>query len=71
VAPGARFTVTGPHGGKTTVTPGGLRRVNLSLDQQTLRRLDYEVELLQKAGRQTASRSDVVRQLAKSLRKPG
>jgi Arc/MetJ-type ribon-helix-helix transcriptional regulator len=58
--------VTGPHGGKTTITPGGLRRVTLSLDELTIRRIEAEVEV----GRAT-SRSDAVRRLARQLpRKP-
>jgi Arc/MetJ-type ribon-helix-helix transcriptional regulator len=54
--------MTGPHGGKTTVTPGGLRRVTLSLDEVTIRRIETEVEL----GR-ASSRSEVVRRLARQL----
>lgn len=58
--------MTGPHGGKTTITPGGLRRVTLSLDELTIRRIEAEVEV----GR-ASSRSDAVRRLARQLsRKP-
>lgn len=57
--------MTGPHGGETTVTPGGLRRVNVSLDEYTLRRLDAEVTLLRQSGHDGASRSEVIRRLAR------
>lgn len=57
--------MTGPHGGETTITPGGLRRVNVSLDEYTLRRLDAEVKLLRQNGDDGANRSEVIRRLAR------
>jgi Arc/MetJ-type ribon-helix-helix transcriptional regulator len=54
--------MTGPRGGKTTVTPGGLRRVTLSLDEVTIQRIEDEVA----AGR-GRSCSEVVRALARRL----
>lgn len=54
--------MTGPRGGKTTVTSRGMRRVTLNLDEVTIRRIEAEV----KAGRNRSS-SEVVRQLARTI----
>jgi hypothetical protein len=59
--------VTGPRGG-ATCTPGGLRKVTVTLDEVSIKALDAEVAIRQRAGQATASRSDVIRRLAKSLR---
>lgn len=54
--------MTGPHGGKTTITPGRLRRKMLSLDEATIRRIEAEIE----AGR-SRSASELVRNLVRRL----
>lgn len=61
--------MTGPRGGETCHTAGGLRRVNISLDEVSIKAIDAEVKVLRQRGRTSASRSEVIRRLANSLRK--
>lgn len=57
--------MTAPRGGRTTVTPGDLRRTTVIFDEYTIKRLDAEVELLQQRGRGHASRSWILRKLVR------
>ena len=56
--------MTGPQGGKTTVTAGGYRRVQLMLDEATIRALDAEVNIARRQGVE-ASRSKILRRLVR------
>lgn len=62
--------MTGPRGGETTTTEGGLIRTTVSLDEVTLRRLDAEVRILRQGGAAQVSRSAVIRRLARNLPLP-
>ena len=59
--------MTGPRGGETTTTAGGLTRTTVTLDEVTLRKIDAEVEILRQKGTAQASRSEVIRRLARKL----
>lgn len=50
---------SGPHGGTTTITPSGLRRVVVTLDPDTIARLDNLAAILK------TTRSGLIRRMAR------
>lgn len=61
--------MTGPRGGTTTFTPGGLYKATVTFREGDLARIDSERARLAAAGQQ-ASRAEVLRQLVQRLLPP-